>query len=126
MVCIQSKVYLCYLFSGGMSFNPEAFLRSLRRDVPSDPDYLTQTFEDYLKKKDLWETYKTRIGTRFEKYDEEVSRHRNEYNSEMARRRSEKQDPAELKTFHKMFEKEKEREEDPEAKRLAHISEFGH
>ena len=108
-----------------MSFDPEAFFKSLRRDKPSDPDYLTQTFEQYLKKKDLWEKLKPHVGSRFEKYNTEVCYEREQYNAEMKRRREEKQDPNDLKTFDKLFQK-REPEEDPEAKRLAHISEFGH
>jgi hypothetical protein len=40
-------------------FDPEGFLNSLRKD--KNPDSLTMTFEDYLKKNNVYEIYKERL-----------------------------------------------------------------
>lgn len=62
-----------------MSFDPEAFFNSLKKEIPTDP-YYTMTFETYLRNKNLWEKYKDRLENKF---DMELSRLRFKYNEKM-------------------------------------------
>ena len=62
-----------------MSFDPEAYFKSLRKELPTDP-YYSMTFEEYLKKKDLWEKYKDRLDNKF---DMELSDLRFKYSEKM-------------------------------------------
>jgi hypothetical protein len=101
-------------------FDPAGFLNSLKKDSPKNDDYLTMTFEAYLKKHNVWELYKDKLN---DKTNERLAVWRNDYEKEMKKRRDDSE-PEFLKNAHKIFSKSSE--DDPEARRLAHISEFGH
>lgn len=112
--------------SGG--FDPEAFFRSLKKDLPSDPNYLNMTFEEFLKKKGVWDSLKDHIEN---KDDRNINTWRDSYKSEMEFRHKEKGSSF-LNNVHKLFEKKETTDSttttdiDGEARRLAHVSEFGH
>lgn len=42
-------------------FDPERFFKSLKISSPSDANYYTLTFEDYLKENDVYEIYEERL-----------------------------------------------------------------
>jgi hypothetical protein len=100
-------------------FDPAGFLNSLKKDSPKSTNYTTMTFEEYLKKNNVWEIYKDHLE---DKTNMRLAAWRQDYEEEMRKRREETE-PEFLKNAHKIFEKT---EDDPEARRLAHISEFGH
>jgi hypothetical protein len=101
-------------------FDPAGFLNSLRKDSSTESNYLTMTFEEYLKKNNVWDMYKYRLNNTD---DVRLNTWRKDYEEEMKKRRAEKE-PEFLKNIDKLFNKKPE--EDAEARRLAHISEFGH
>jgi hypothetical protein len=101
-------------------FDPAGFLNSLRKDSSTESNYLTMTFEEYLKKNNVWDVYKYRLNNTD---DARLNTWRKDYEEEMKKRRAEKE-PEFLKNIDKLFNKKPE--EDAEARRLAHISEFGH
>lgn len=102
-------------------FNPEAFLKSLRRPLTTDPDFLTMTFEAFLEKNNVYDRLKERLEVRMkimskrkgatwhnetfeEKYqrergtsyevkrlDKELQELHMEYEDEMSRRRMQKE-----------------------------------
>jgi len=110
-------------------FDPAGFLGSLKKDLPSEPNYKTMTFEEYLKKNHVWHLYKDCLE---DKNNKRLNVWRKDYEEEMKKRNAESE-PEFLKNIHKIFEKKTEKDSegdseeysDGEARRLAHISEFG-
>jgi hypothetical protein len=64
-------------------FNPEGFFGALKKDNPSDDKYLEMTFEDYLKKNQVWEIYKNKLN---DTTDYRLNEWRNDYNQEIKER----------------------------------------
>jgi hypothetical protein len=67
-------------------FNPEGFFGALKKDNPSDDKYLKMTFEDYLKKNQVWNIYKNKLN---DTTDYRLNQWRKDYNEEIKNRYNE-------------------------------------
>ena len=65
-------------------FDPAGFLNSLRKDSSTESNYLTMTFEEYLKKNNVWDMYKYRLNNTD---DARLNAWRKDYEEEMKKRK---------------------------------------
>jgi hypothetical protein len=117
-------------------FNPEGFLMAMKKDNPSDDNYLSMSFEDYLKKKQVWNIYKNKLN---DTDDYRLNQWRKDYNEEIKQRHNEvcftgflshplNDILGSLSNRRNDYSNDDDDEDSyaAEQRRLQHISEFGH